>query len=163
MYDIAIVDGSMVGEIASRSVGKDSNIVRLLPYNSHIFYDSNNNALFKAYSCPLCDDLIKRAYILEQHLTTYKERVKHVFPKIVNQIRETLFDKLNSFNILYSDDQKLFKNMAKFHFELRCVQEDKFRDTDTATWIGKHFPISVSIFANLIEQPIFCAFPIPEL
>ena len=76
------------------------------------------------------------------------------FPKTY-QPRETLFDNLDSFNIPYSDDQKLFDNMAIFHFESICVQEDKFRDTDTATWIGKHVPISVSISSNLSEQPIF--------
>ena len=52
-------------------------------------------------------------------------------------MRETLFDKLDSFNISYSDNQKLFKNIAESDFESICVQEDKFRDTDTTIWIGK--------------------------
>ena len=73
------------------------------------------------------------------------------------QLQETLFDKLNSFNIPYSDDQKLFKKKALLDLESICVQGDKFRDTDTTTWIGKHVPISVSISTNLIEKSIvFC-------
>ena len=67
----------------------------------------------------------------------------------------TLFDNLVSFNIPYPDDQKFFKNMALLDFGTICVQEDKFRDTETTTWIGKHVPTSVSISWNLIEQPIF--------
>ena len=34
------------------------------------------------------------------------------------------------------------------------MQEDKFRNTDTATWIGKHAPITVSVPSNLVEGPI---------
>ena len=113
------------------------------------------NALFKAYRCPSYEKFINKAGNLERHLTTFKERIKHVFPKNVYQLREILFDKLDSFKIPYSDDQELFKNMAIFDFEPICVQEDKFRDVATMTWIGRHVPISVSNSSNLIEKPIF--------
>ena len=68
--DIDIVDGSMIGELARRSVGKHSNTVRLLRYNKHICHVSDINTLFKAYRCPSCDEFIKEAYDLKQHLTT---------------------------------------------------------------------------------------------
>ena len=71
------------------------------------------------------------------------------------QLREILFDKLDSFSSPYSDDQNLLKNNAPFDFESICLQENNFRDTDTTTWISKHVQISVSISLNLIEQPIF--------
>ena len=45
--------------------------------------------------------------------------------------------------------------MPIFDFESICVQEDKCRDADTTTWIGKHIPISVSVSSHLIEQPVF--------
>ena len=67
----------------------------------------------------------------------------------------TLFNHIDLFKILYFDYQKLFKNMAVIHFESVCVQEGKFRDTETTTWIGKHVPISVSISSSLTDQPIF--------
>ena len=81
LYDFDILDGSMIGEFARKSVRKHSNTVRLISYISHICSVSNINALFKAYRCPSCDQFIKTAQYLEQHLTTCKERVKHVFPK----------------------------------------------------------------------------------
>ena len=71
------------------------------------------------------------------------------------QLREKLFDKLDLFNFAYSDDQKLFRDLAIFDFDSICVQEDKFRDTKITTWIVKHVPISVSISSNLIDQHIF--------
>ena len=81
--------------------------------------------------------------------------MKNVYPRIVYQIRETLFDKLDSFGIKYTSEQKLFKNLAIFDFESICVQEETFRDTKTTTWIRKTVPIPVSISSNLLEEPIF--------
>ena len=81
--------------------------------------------------------------------------MKNVYPRNVYQIRETLFDKLDSFGINYTSEQKLFKNLAIFDFESTCVREETFRDTITTTWIGKHVPISVSTSSNIAEEPIF--------
>ena len=81
--------------------------------------------------------------------------MKNVCPRNVYQIRETLFDKLESFEFEYTNEQTLFKNLSKFDFEKICVQEENFKDTDTTKWIGKHIPILVSISSNLVKEPIF--------
>ena len=78
-----------------------------------------------------------------------------MYPRNVYQLRETLFDKLDSFAIKYTNEQKLFKNLAIFDFESICIQKETFRDTNTTTCIGKHVPISESISLNLVEEPIF--------
>ena len=89
-------------------------------------------------------------------MVSCSERVKHLYPKNVYQLRETLFDKLDTdTQIQYTDDQKLFNNLAVFDFESICIPEEKFKNTETTTWIGKHVPISVSISSNLIAKPIF--------
>ena len=155
LYDIDIVDGNIVGELARRSVQKYEKTVRLLRYKNHICYVSNINAIFQSFHCPNCDTFFSKTFNLERHLTTCSERVKNVYPRNVYQIREILFDKLNSFGISYTSEQKLFKNLAIFDFESICVQEETFKDTITTNWIGKHVPISVSISSNLLEEPIF--------
>ena len=71
------------------------------------------------------------------------------------QLRETLCDKHDSFGIKYTDDQKLFTNLAVSDFESICIAEEKFQNTETTTWIGKHAPISVSKSSSLIAKPIF--------
>ena len=71
------------------------------------------------------------------------------------QLRETLFDKVDSFCIQYTDDQKLFTNLAVFDFESIFIPEEKFKNTEPTTWINKHVPISVSTSSNLIAKPIF--------
>ena len=155
LYDIDIVDGNVIGELARRSVQKYENTVRLLRYNNHICYVNNINAVFQSFRCPNCDTFFNRTFNLERHLTTCSERVKNVYPKNVYQIRETLFDKLDTFGIEYTHEQTLFRNLAIFDFESICVQEESFKDTDTTKWIGKHIPISGSISSNLVKEPIF--------
>ena len=99
LYDIDIVDGNIVGELARRGVQKYESTVRLLRYNNHICYVSNINAIFQSFRCPNCDTFFNRTFNLERHLTTCSERVKTVYPRNVYQIREALFDKLDSFGI----------------------------------------------------------------
>ena len=117
LYDIDNVDGNIIGELARWSVQKYENTVRLLRYNNHICFVNNINAVFQSFRCPNCDTFFNRTFNLERHLTTCRERMKKVYPKNVYQIRETLFDKLDSFGIKYTSGQKLFKNLAIFDFE----------------------------------------------
>ena len=88
-------------------------------------------------------------------MITCSERVKHIYPKNVYQLRETLFEKLDSFNIPYREVQKLFENLAVFDFESICVKEVTHKETETTKWIGKLVPISVSVSSNLKPEPIF--------
>ena len=90
-----------------------------------------------------------------KHLLRCKDRVKHIYPKNVYELRETLFEKLEGFNLPVSEDNNLFNNLAIFDFESICVPTEELKETQTTTWIGKHVPISVSISSNLIDEPIF--------
>ena len=162
IYDIDLIDGAMVGELARRSIKKYEKNVQLIRYNSHICYVDNINALFKAFCCPTCDTYFQKSGNLERHLVRCSERVKHIYPKNVYQLRERLFDKLESFDIQYTDDQKLFNNLAVFDFESICIPEEKFKNTEMTTWIGKHVPISVSISSNLITKPMFLCISNPR-
>ena len=153
IYDIDLIDGAMVGELARRSIKKYEKNVQLIGYDSHICYMDNINALSKAFRCPTCDTYFQKTGNLERQLVRCSERVKHIYPKNVYQLRETLFGKLDSFDIQYTDDQELFSNLAVFDFESICIPEEKFKNTETTTWIGKHAPISVSISSNLKTMP----------
>ena len=136
LYDIDIVDGNIVGELARRSVQKYENTVRVLRYNNYICYVNNINAVFQYFRCPICDTFFNRIFNLERNLTTCSERVRNVYPKNVYQIQGTLCDKLDSFGIEYTNEQTFFENLAIFDFESICVQEGRFKDTDTTKWIG---------------------------
>ena len=143
-YHIDIVDGNIIAEHSRRSIEKHNNTVKLLRYKNHICYVSNINTVFQAFRCPNCEIFFSRAFNLERQLTTCNERVKNVYPRNVYQIREALFDRLDSFGIKYTSEHKLFEKLSIFDFESICVQEQAFRDTNTKTWIRKYVPISVS-------------------
>ena len=99
LYDIDLIDGAMVGELARRNIKKYQKNVQFIRYNCHICYVDNINALFKAFRCSTCDTYFQKTGNLERHLVRCSERVKHIHPKNVYQLRETLFDKLDSFDI----------------------------------------------------------------
>ena len=76
---------------------------------------------------------------------TCKDRVRHIYSKNVYTLRETLFEKLEGFNIPVSKDNTLFNKLAIFDFEFMCVLTDELKATQATTWIGKKVPISESI------------------
>ena len=149
------MDGELIGELARRSIQKFEKGVKLSRYSNHICYVSSMNSFFKFFRCCTCDTTFSMSGSFERHLITCSERVKHLYPKNVYQLRETLYEKLDSFNIPYRKDQKLFKNLSVFHFESTCDKGETYKETETTKWIGKHVPISVSISSNLIPEPIF--------
>ena len=155
LYDIDFVDGELIGELYRRNIQKYEKSVKLLRYNNNICYVNNINAFFKAFRCTTCDTFFSKTGNLERHLVTCSHRVKHIYPKIVYELRETLFEKLDAFNIPYRNEQKLFKNLGIFDFESICVEEGSYKQTETTTWFGKHVPIINSISSNLIPEPIF--------
>ena len=80
--------------------------VRLMRCIKHLCYVSNITADFLSFRCPNCDTFSKTAFNVEQHLTTCNERVKIVYPRNVYQTREARFDKLDSFGIKNTSQQK---------------------------------------------------------
>ena len=99
LYDIDFVDGELIGEPCRKSIQKYEKIVKFLHYNNHICYVNNINALFKAFRCATSDTFFSKTGSLERHLVTCSDRVKHIYPKNDYELRETLYAKLNAFNI----------------------------------------------------------------
>ena len=161
-YDIDKIHGSMIGDLARRGIGKHSNSVRLLRYNSHIRFVSEFKLLFMAYRCTSCDQFIKRAASLERLFTTCKKKL-NMFRQNVYQLQRTLFDKLDSFLFPYVKGWKFFKTLWMIDFKSFCVQGDKFFDMEPTTCIGKHIPVSVSISISLIEKPMFLCIWSPKI
>ena len=144
LYDNDFVDGELIGQLARRIFQKLEKSVKLLRYNNHICYVNNINALIKAFRCTTCDIFFSKTGNLEQHLVTCSDRVKHIYLKNVYELTETLFEKLDAFNIPLRNEQKLFKNLAIFDLQSICFKEaNSYKQTETTTWIGKHVPISV--------------------
>ena len=80
IYDIDIVAGDFVAELARRSVEMYEKTINFLRYNNHICYVDDINTFFKRFRCPSCDKFIQKAGNFNRHVKTCKYRVQHVYP-----------------------------------------------------------------------------------
>ena len=108
IYDFDIPEGEYVGELAQRSSGRFDKTVKLLIFNNHIIHTNDIDPLFMCFRCPSCDTFFKRSEFINKHLLRCKDRVKHIYPKNVYELRETLFEKLERFNLPFSEDNSFF-------------------------------------------------------
>ena len=70
-------------------------------YNSHNCYVSTISSDFKDYRCSSFDQMIFEVGKPGRQLTTFNERIKHVFVQDFHLIRETYSEKLGSSGMLY--------------------------------------------------------------
>ena len=137
--------------------------MKLLRFKNHIIFDTNDiDKFLKCFRCPSCDCFFNRSDNFNRHLLTYKDRVRHIYPKSAYILRETILEKLDGVKIPYLEHQKLFSNVAVFDFESICLPTEELKATETTTWTAKHVPISVSISSNLQDDPIFLCEKDPE-
>ena len=154
VYDIEVSDGANIGELAESSLRRFNSTAILWRYNNQICFVTDVNKMFESFSCSTCNTFFTRSSNLQRHLPKCEELVENIYPKSVHQLRETLPNKLRAFDIKVAEGDTRFNNFAVFDFESICVKNNKFVDTATTTWVGKHEPISVSITSNQLEEPI---------
>ena len=150
-----IEDGEIIGELVRRSVERYDENIKLLRYNNHICYVNDIDKFFKKFRCPSCDMFFNHSGHFNRLWKTCKERVKNIYPRGAYSLRETLFEKLDNFSIIYPEDYTLFRNFVVFDFEAICVQSVEANNTLTTSWIGTHVPVSLSISSNLLDEPVF--------
>ena len=80
---------------------------------------------------------------------------KHKCPIGAYQLSETVLDCLKDFKIVFQQELRLFSPTIAFNFHSISVLDNTLRNTELASWIGTHVPISMSIASNLLEDPIF--------
>ena len=114
VYDIDFVDGELIGELCRRNIQKYEKSVKLSSYNNHTCYVNNINALFKAFRCTTCDTFFSKTGNPEGHLVTCIDRVKHIFPKIVYELRETLFWKVGCIQHPMYKGARTLQQLGKF-------------------------------------------------
>ena len=115
LRDINSVVGNNIGELGRPSMQESESTVQLLRYNNQICHVSDINTVFQTNPCPICDVFVPEfgAPFIYMQWTS-----ENVYPKNVYETRETLFDKLNSFEIEWTNEQMLFENIAKLDFNL---------------------------------------------
>ena len=110
-YDFDIQEGKYVGKLASRSIGKFDKYVEVLGFNNYMIHTNDFDSFFKCFQCPSCDCFFNKSSNFIRHLMSCKGRVRQIYPKYVFTLRETLFEKLEGFNIPVSKNKTLFNNL----------------------------------------------------
>ena len=138
IYDFDIKEGDYVGELARRSIGRFDKTVKLMRFNNHIIHTNDIDFFFKCFRCPSCDTFFNKSDNFNKHLLRCMDRVKLTYPKNVYELRETLFEKLEEFNLPVSEDNKLFNNLAIFDFSVDlCSYLDRKTCTNFSLYIIK--------------------------
>ena len=99
IYDFDIQKGEYIGELARRSIGRFDKTVELLRFYKHINHTNDIDSFFKCFRCPSCDTFFDKSDKFNTHLPRCKDQVKHIYPKIEYELRETLFEKLEKFSL----------------------------------------------------------------
>ena len=73
LYNLGIVDGNFIEEIARRSLQRYGKNARLLRCNNHISYVSNIDAVFKFFHCPDYNAFLKKTINFVRYIPTCSE------------------------------------------------------------------------------------------
>ena len=127
----------------------------LLRYENHICWTADISKFLKKFGCYVCDQFFDRSNSLLVHLRNCSENTQHRYPKGAYQLSETVFGRMEDVNIMVPAELRLFSHLIVFDFESITVSDMTLNNTELTFWIGKHAPISVSIYSNLLEETIF--------
>ena len=97
--------------------------------------------VLKRFRCSVCDVFFSRS----NNLASCPERINHIYPSGPSQVNQSVFKKIEDFEIFVPDDMKLFKNLVIFDCESITVQDNSLQDTEAIKWVERHIPVSVSI------------------
>ena len=141
MSDVDFVDGSTIGELARRSVGKYRNSVRLLTYTSLICFVSNINAFFNFYLFPSCESINDSFGNQERHLKIAK-RDLNLFPKEFISIAKNLVWEIRVLWWILEQGSQFRKLFIFNSWATDTIAVAS--DTIAKTMIRRHIPISVT-------------------
>ena len=97
--DIHSTDRELIGELACRSVQNKDKSVKFPRYINHVCHANNMNAFFNIFRCSTCDTFFEKTGNLERYSVTCSKRVKHNYPNNFHELKKTIFDELDAFEI----------------------------------------------------------------
>ena len=148
-------DSKMFAELTRRSSMNRLQTTSLLRYENHICWTADINKFLKKFRCYICDHFYDRSYNLVNHMKNCSESTQHKYPSGAYQLSDTIFDRLEEFNIIVPDELRLFPNLIVYDFESKTVHDSTVKNTELTSWIGKHVPISVSLCSNFNPDTLF--------
>ena len=100
------------------------------------------------YQCRVCDRHFKQAGDLHRHQNICTNKTKFVYPGGFHQARESIFERLEQYDIHVPENDRTFPWFVCYDFEV-LLQKIQDQTADMLQWTHKHIPISVSICSNV--------------
>lgn len=117
-------------------------------YENHISYIKDLSMCAQKYRCTTCDRHFKQSNDLHRHQRVCSNKTKFVYPSGFHNAQESIFDRLDKYEIRVPEDEHTFEWYICYDFE--ALQQNVYdQSTEFIHWTAKHVPISVSICRNV--------------
>ena len=118
------------------------------------------NSFFKSFRCSTGDTIFPKTGNLERHLITCSKRVKHIYPKNVYQLRETLFEKLDSPNFHTERTKSCLKTRPFLISNLFALRKRRTKKLKLQNGLENMFPYQSRFRQTYYQNPFFFAIQI---
>ena len=136
------------------SEGKFNNVMNLHLYKHHISYITDINAFAVRHTCRYCSRVFTKLSNMKRHFGKCGKVVRHKYPGDYCDKYQSVFDKLESFNIYVPKQDRLYDWFIVYDYESILVKHDEAQKGKMKL-IASHIPVSVSVCSNVdsFEQP----------
>ena len=117
-------------------------------HDNHMSYIRDFAMYSQKYQCQTCQRHFDHAGNLHRHQKSCTNKTKFVYPGGFHRARESIFDRLEQYNIHVSEEDRTYPWYICYDFEA-LLQKVQDRPTDTLQWTHKHIPVSVSLCSNV--------------
>lgn len=116
-------------------------------YENHLSYINDFSKYAQKYRCTTCDRHFKKSSDLHRHQRVCSNKTKFLYPGGFHKAQESIFDRLDQYEIRVPEDERTFELYICYDFEA-LLQNVHDQSTEFLHWTAKHVPISVSICSN---------------
>ena len=131
-----------------KSRGQQGSTMYVNLYQNHLSYIRDFAVYAKKYQCKTCERHFDRSFNLHRHQQSCDKKTHFVYPGGFYQSTESIFEKLEQYDIHVPEKERLFPWFICYDLEALLEPVDD-RPTIMLQWTQKHIPVSVSICSNI--------------
>ncbi|KAJ8311825.1 hypothetical protein KUTeg_010638 [Tegillarca granosa] len=131
-----------------KSRGRQDTNLYINLYENHASYIKNFASFAKKFQCKTCERHFDYSSNLKRHEATCASKTKYFYPGGFFKSNQTVFQKLEHYNIDVPVTDRTFPWFIVYDFEAMLEKVDQDQ-TPYLKWTRKHIPISVSVCSNV--------------
>ena len=131
-----------------KSRGEHKTTMYVHVHDNHMSYIRDFAMYAQKIQCQTCQRHFDHAGNLHRHQKSCTNKTKFVYPGGFHRARETIFDRLDQYDIHVSEEDRTFPWYICYDFEA-LLQKVQDQSTDMLQWTHRHVPISVSLCSNV--------------